>query len=796
MWADENWPHISAGCRIARPLAAYASACAAQALRISFQKNPQQCERNQDAGSRERRPARPAGDGDQMVVTFGRRQPLNRRLPIQLVRLRHFAILARMKATSYRQPRSRQPPKLIKDRRHSVITPEVRQAESAECGLAALAIILGYQGVHVSLEELREAVGSTYLGISAQVLVTLARRYGLELRSFRQDTETLRELEFPLIAHCRFIHFVVVERMTVDDVLVNDPDTGPRHIPFEEFDLEFTGVVLTFTPGPALRARGHSFIWWRYLSGLLPSQLASVLHSVVMALVAALAVALTVHYGAVALTRLSAGTPWLASLARAAAAAIAASIFVMWRDNSAARLVAAAAHDALDLTFHRFAHLPGAFFVNRHPEQTMAKLEAPVVLAQQAGLAAAALALLTPVVLGVIAVDIDWRAGAAITFCAVLDIVSVALLCGWRGGAVARLGDGAPPFVAPAADLIARIDTFRVGGGEGELFGFLAGRHAALATPLQEAGACFAALSTWRLFLTAASFISALGLGALGLLEGRLAVGDAVALVVLACLMAGTLGNFARQYRLASLKEAVHELTDLDRAQADAPTSRTGATQGTGVRVKLTDVGWSAALGEQHAVAGVTLTIEPGRHLGISGPSASGKTVLAHLLTGIKRPTSGTLRIDGCAPSDLRPGAAVLVERFGAVFDTTLRDNLRLGATLADDALRASLMDVRLWDELAPRGGLEFELSHGGAELSGGQLSRLFIARALLRIPNVLVIDEAFDAVELSLEAHIRNVIRRRGVTLVLVSARTESLRACDQILRLAAGRAIFFGQP
>jgi ABC-type bacteriocin/lantibiotic exporter with double-glycine peptidase domain len=736
---------------------------------------------------------RPAGDGNQMVVTFWRRQPLNRRLAIQLVCLRHFAILARMKATSYRQPRGRQPPKLI-NRRHSIITPEVRQAESAECGLAALAIILGYHGVHVSLEELRESVGSTYLGISAQVLVTLARRYGLESRSFRQDTETLRELEFPLIAHCRFIHFLVVERMTADDVLVNDPDTGPRHIPFEEFDLEFTGVVLTFTPGPALRARGHSFIWWRYLSDL--SQLADVLRSVVMALVAALALALTVHYGAAALTRLSAGTPWLASLARAAAVAIMASIFVMWRDNSAGRLVAEAARDALDLTFHRFARLPGAFFVNRHPEQIMTKLEAPVVLAQQAGLAAAALALLTPVVLGVIAVDIDWRAGAAIMFCAALDIVSVALLCGWRGGAVARLGDGAPPFVVPAADLIARIDTFRVGGGEGELFGFLAGRHAALATPLQEAGARFAALSTWRLFLTAASFISALGLGALGLLEGRLEVGDAVALVVLACLMAGTLGNFARQYRLTSLKEAVHELADLDRAQADAPTSRTGATQGTGFRVELTDVGWSAALGEQHAVAGVTLTIEPGRHLGIAGSSASGKTVLAHLLTGIKRPTSGTLRIDGCAPSDLRPGAAVLVERFGAVFDTTLRDNLRLGATLADDALRASLMDVRLWDELAPRGGLEFELSHGGAELSGGQLSRLFIARALLRIPNVLVIDEAFDAVELSLEAHIRNVIRRLGVTLVLVSARTESLRACDQLLRLAAGRAIFFGQP
>ncbi len=127
-----------------------------------------------------------------------------------------------------------------------ISTPEIRQAESAECGLAALAIILAHFDTPVPLEDLRTAAGSTRLGSAARTLLSLARPHGLEARAFRKEPEDLPALGFPLIVHSRFIHFLVVEGMTATHALVNDSAGGPHDIPLEEFAEDFTGIVLTF----------------------------------------------------------------------------------------------------------------------------------------------------------------------------------------------------------------------------------------------------------------------------------------------------------------------------------------------------------------------------------------------------------------------------------------------------------------------------------------------------------------------------------------------------------------------
>ncbi|XKH37045.1 cysteine peptidase family C39 domain-containing protein [Azospirillum doebereinerae] len=129
-----------------------------------------------------------------------------------------------------------------------VATPEIRQGETAECGLAALAILLAHHGRPVTLEQLRAEAGSTRLGLTARTLLHLARRHGMEARAFRKEPEELAALGFPLIAHSRFIHYLVVEGVTRRDVLVNDPATGPRSIPWEEFAENFTGIAITLRP--------------------------------------------------------------------------------------------------------------------------------------------------------------------------------------------------------------------------------------------------------------------------------------------------------------------------------------------------------------------------------------------------------------------------------------------------------------------------------------------------------------------------------------------------------------------
>src|ERR1700720_606399 len=122
-------------------------------------------------------------------------------------------------------------------------TPIILQMEAAECGAAALAIVLACHGAWISLEQLRVACGVSRDGSKASNIVRAARRFGLAAKGFRKELSTLHELPMPCIIHWNFNHFVVLEGIDGDRVSINDPAIGRRILDMSELDLAFTGVV-------------------------------------------------------------------------------------------------------------------------------------------------------------------------------------------------------------------------------------------------------------------------------------------------------------------------------------------------------------------------------------------------------------------------------------------------------------------------------------------------------------------------------------------------------------------------
>lgn len=165
------------------------------------------------------------------------------------------------------------------------------------------------------------------------------------------------------------------------------------------------------------------------------------------------------------------------------------------------------------------------------------------------------------------------------------------------------------------------------------------------------------------------------------------------------------------------------------------------------------------------AAPGFSLTLRAGEAACLTGPSGAGKTSLLMQIAGLEPPSPGrTILLSGHAPLDwpedaLRAHTAALPQR-SALIAGTIRDNLSAAAEASDARMQAALEAAAIWPALAPRGGLDLMLGEGGAGLSGGQARRVALARALLRRPALLLLDEPTEGLDPAAAAQVLHGLR------------------------------------
>jgi ABC-type multidrug transport system fused ATPase/permease subunit len=213
----------------------------------------------------------------------------------------------------------------------------------------------------------------------------------------------------------------------------------------------------------------------------------------------------------------------------------------------------------------------------------------------------------------------------------------------------------------------------------------------------------------------------------------------------------------------------------------------------------LTDVAF--AYDETPVLREVTFDVAAGRTVALVGPTGSGKSTLTTLVARLVDPAYGEVRLDGRDVRELRRGAlaeaVALVPQTTFVFDDTVRGNVALGVDVSDeqvwDALRLAQADrfVR-----ALPGGLDEMVGERGASLSGGQRQRLALARALVRRPRLLVLDDATSAVDASVEQAILAGLREsaEGTTVLVVAYRRATIALADEVVFLDRGRVVARG--
>jgi len=194
----------------------------------------------------------------------------------------------------------------------------------------------------------------------------------------------------------------------------------------------------------------------------------------------------------------------------------------------------------------------------------------------------------------------------------------------------------------------------------------------------------------------------------------------------------------------------------------------------------------------------LTFQVDPDRTVALVGATASGKSTLTTLLTRLVDPQDGRVTVDGIDLRDLARGQlselVSIVPQTAFLFDDTVRGNVTLGADVSDaeiwEALRAAQGDGFV---AALPEGLDTRLGERGTSLSGGQRQRISLARALVRRPRLLILDDATSAVDPEVEARILAALRetRTGCTLVVVAYRKATIGLADEVLYLRDGRIV-----
>lgn len=203
------------------------------------------------------------------------------------------------------------------------------------------------------------------------------------------------------------------------------------------------------------------------------------------------------------------------------------------------------------------------------------------------------------------------------------------------------------------------------------------------------------------------------------------------------------------------------------------------------------------------ALDNISLTCLPGETVGIIGPTGSGKSTLVQLIPRLYEPAAGTVKLDGLDIRRLNPrllrDRIAFVPQKALLFSGTILDNIhwgKEGATSAEIETAARMAQAHDFVMDFPE-GYETWIGQGGVNLSGGQKQRLAIARALVRKPAILILDDATSAVDVATEARIRQALAAyaAGLTCFIIAQRISSIMTADKIAVLDEGKLVGLGQ-
>ncbi|MFN3847805.1 MAG: NHLP family bacteriocin export ABC transporter peptidase/permease/ATPase subunit [Spirosomataceae bacterium] len=695
-----------------------------------------------------------------------------------------------------------------------VKVPTVLQMESVECGAAALSIILGHFGKFVPLEKLRIACGVSRDGLKATNIIKAAKEFGLEAKGYAKSIEKLMQIQTPAIIFWNFNHFLVLEGFTQNKVFLSDPAQGRYQVTHQEFDESYTGVVLTFKPGPNFEKGNEKRGLMASLASRISNSKLSITYIILVSLFLVIPGLVIPSFIKIFIDKYLvngySGFVMPLLLVMGAVLIINSALVYIQQYYLLKLETKLALATSSKFLWHVF-HLPIAFFTQRYSGEigNRVSLNDKVAKLLSGNLANAALNVIVVIFYAFLMFSYDVPLTLIGIFMAGLNVAVLQYVSRARKDGNRRLSNESGKLLGTTTSGISMIETLKASGRENDFFTNWVGYLAKVTNAQQELGWLTIRLNAIPPLLTSLTTTLILGIGALRIMDGVMTLGALVAFTYL-------MNNFISPVnQLISVGSLLHETEsdmgriddvmnyELDDQFQNKPNTEVKTEPKVTVNNKLigyfemknVTFGYNTTMAP--LVENFSLKLKPGSRVALVGGSGSGKSTIAKVASGLYQPWSGEILFDGKPKSEIPrhiiTESLAVIDQEVLVFNGTIKENIAFwDSTISDKHIIQSARDAAIHDIIAARkDAYDSGVLEGGSNFSGGQRQRLEIARALATNPSILIMDEATSALDPTAEKIVMDNIKKRGCTCLIVAHRLSTIIDCDEIIVMEYGKIV-----
>ena len=686
--------------------------------------------------------------------------------------------------------------------------PIILQAEIAECGLASLAMVASYYGHKLDMPAIRKHFSANLKGMNLQQLIELADKLALASRPLQCPIDEVYKLATPCVLHWDMNHFVVLTKVSGKGknakFSINDPAMGKRTLSVEEFSQHFTGICLELSPTSNFEVKQEQAKMklsqlWSSMVGL-KSGLAKLIGlSLVLQLFALMSPyymqwvvdEVLISFDTSLLTVLAVGFALIAMLN---VVTNAVRSWLILRLSSVLNM-----QMGVNLLRH-LLRLPMNYFESRHVGDivsrfgSLAQIRERITTGFVETLVDGIMAITVLVMMLLYSLKLTAVVAGAITLYAIVRLVLFKPL----HQATEEMIQASAKEQSNFLENMRGMQTIKLFGNESQRQSIWQNRYAEVINSEIRLGRLNISFDSFNKLLFGLENVLVVYLAATLVMANALSIGMVLAFIAYKNQLTQRFANLIEQIiQFKMMRLHLDRIADIALTKQEA--NRDGLTDLTAPKGELTleDISFSYSEEQAPILNKVNLTLKQGDSIAITGPSGAGKTTLMKIMLGLLQPSSGRILLDGKDITQL--GLKNYRKHIAAV----MQDDTLLTGSIADNISFFDPQPNHLKVEQCARlaavhdditnmtMGYNSLVGDMGSNLSGGQIQRVLLARALYQNPCVLFMDEATSHLDNTNEAKISEQISQLPMTRIMIAHRQETINKAEKVYVLAQGELL-----